>query len=96
MTELKKKMDKKADELSFEEAFERLEKILSVMNEGKVALNVSLSLFEEGDALIKKCENYLTSAQQKIETLIKNREGNLELDEELKPKRSELSPSLKP
>jgi exodeoxyribonuclease VII small subunit len=88
-------MNKQPEELSFEEAFERLEKILEAMNEGKVPLNVSLSLFEEGDLLIKKCENYLTMAQQKIETLIKNREGNLELDPDAKPKRAEFSPPIK-
>jgi exodeoxyribonuclease VII small subunit len=84
-------MNKKTEELSFEEAFERLEKILELMNEGKIPLHESLSLFEEGDNLIKRCESYLTSAEQKIETLIKNREGSLELDQELKPKRSDFS-----
>lgn len=84
-------MNKKTEELSFEEAFVRLEKILEVMNEGKVPLHEALSLFEEGDGLIKKCESYLTSAQQKIEMLIKNREGNLALDENQKPQRTEFS-----
>jgi exodeoxyribonuclease VII small subunit len=88
-------MNKEIEKLTFEEAFERLEKILEIMNEGKVALHESLTLFEEGDSLIKKCESYLTGAQQKIETLIKNREGSLELDTEQKPKRSEFSSSLK-
>ncbi len=88
-------MSKNANELSFEEAFERLEKILEIMNEGKIPLHESLSLFEEGDGLIKKCESYLTSAQQKIETLIRNREGILELDEEQKPKRADFSSSPK-
>ena len=72
-------MNKKAEEMSFEEAFERLEKIVEMMNEGKISLNESLSLFEEGDRLIKKCETTLSSAEEKIEMLVKNREGNLEL-----------------
>ena len=35
------------NEFNFEESFKRLEEILDVMNEGKVPLKDSLSLFEE-------------------------------------------------
>lgn len=61
------------EELSFEKAFERLEEILQKMNEGKVSLDTSLKLFEEADNLISKCSEKLALAEQKIETLIKNR-----------------------
>ncbi len=72
------------EELSFEKAFERLEEILQKMNEGKVSLDASLKLFEEADNLISKCSEKLAQAEQKIETLVKNR-GELELENE-KPK----------
>jgi len=73
------------EEKSFEKAFDRLEEILQQMNEGKVSLDSSLKLFEEADGLITQCNKKLTNAEQKIETLIKNRNSQLELDGE-KPK----------
>lgn len=79
--------------LNFEEAFARLEKILDIMNEGKVPLDQSLSLFEEADELIKKCDKFLSSSEKKIETLIKNRSSNLELDENSQPLTEEFSDS---
>lgn len=72
------------EELSFEKAFERLEEILQKMNEGKISLDASLKLFEEADNLISTCSDKLTQAEQKIETLVKNR-AELELENE-KPK----------
>jgi len=75
-------------ELSFEKAFERLEEILQKMNEGKVSLDTSLKLFEEADVLISTCSEKLIKAEQKIETLIKNR-SELEFENE-KPKTKEF------
>ena len=71
---------------SFESAFERLEQILAKMNTGKAPLDESLKLFEEADQLIRFCSKQLTSAEQKVETLIKSRNGELTLDESRKPK----------
>jgi len=72
-------------EFNFEQAFERLEKILDRMNAGGVALDESLKLYEEADQLIQKCQGKLSFAEEKIETLIKNRENKLEMDGEQKP-----------
>lgn len=73
------------DKISFEKAFERLDEILQKMNEGKVSLDNSLKLFEEANFLIKTCNEKLSYAEQKIETLIKDRNSNLEIENE-KPK----------
>ena len=67
------------EEKSFEKAFNRLEEILQKMTEEKVSLDISLNLFSEADSLIKQCTKNLVEAEQKIETLIKNRE-NLEIE----------------
>jgi exodeoxyribonuclease VII small subunit len=61
---------------SFEKAFERLEQILTLMNSGKQSLEDSLKAFEEAEKLIQVCEKRLTSAEQKIEQLIKSRSGD--------------------
>ena len=71
--------------LSFEKAFERLEQILHTINSGKTPLEESLKLFEEAETLIRTCSSRLTSAEQKIEQLIKNK-GEVAVDAELQPK----------
>lgn len=68
------------DTLSFEQAFERLEKILETMNEGKTSLEESLKLFEEAERLMRLCGSRLNTAEQKIEQLIKNRNGDASLE----------------
>ena len=70
---------------TFEKAFDRLEQILSSMNSGKTSLDESLRLFEEADLLIKNCQNKLEFAEKKVETLIKDRNNNLQLDSDDKP-----------
>ena len=71
--------------LSFEEAFKRLEQILNAMNSGKTSLEESLKLFEEAENLIQTCSCRLSSAEQKIEQLIKQK-GEVSLDGNLQPK----------
>lgn len=84
---MSKQKDKKS-EVQFEASFARLEEILEKMNSGTVSLDDSLKLYEEADALISKCSTRLNEAEQRIDTLIKKRNGDLEMD-------SENSPSLK-
>jgi exodeoxyribonuclease VII small subunit len=71
--------------LSFETAYTRLEEILEKMNSGKVSLEDSLKLYEEADRLINWCSKRLTEAEKKIEILIKNRDGDLLVDEQGRP-----------
>lgn len=66
-------------ELSFEQAYARLEKILGQLNSGEVSLEDSLKYYEEADKLIQQCNSLLVSAEQKVQMLIKNREGNVQL-----------------
>ncbi len=72
--------------LSFEKAFERLEQILAMMNSGKVPLEESLKLFEEAEKLMALCGSRLSTAEKKIEQLIKSRSGEVILDSAQKPK----------
>ena len=71
--------------MKFEEAYTRLEEILTKMNSGKVPLDESLKLYEEADQLIATAQNKLTEAEKKIETMIKNRNGDVVLDESGEP-----------
>jgi len=69
------------NQFSFEKAYERLEEILNILNDGEVSLDRSLTLYEEASKLIKECNTKLTSAEKKIEVLMKNNDGTLALDE---------------
>lgn len=59
----------------FEEAFKKLEKIVSKMEGGELPLEESLKLFEEGMRLYGVCNQRLTEVQKKIELLTLNAEG---------------------
>lgn len=72
-------METKSDEkFSFEDAYARLEGILSELNSGETPLEESLKLYEEANKLVSICSSKLNQAEQKIEMLIKSREGNIE------------------
>lgn len=81
-----------AQEMTFEAAFVRLEEILEKMNSGEISLDESLKLYEEADALIVTCNRRLVDAERKIETLIKNRNGELALGSDQKPLTQDFNP----
>ena len=79
-------------QISFEQAYERLEQILEKMNGGSVPLEEALKLYEEADSLLKLCQDKLSSAEQKVEYLIKQRSGEIALDEQGFPKAAPFQP----
>lgn len=62
----------------FEEGMKRLEEIVRMLEKGDAPLDESLSLFEEGMGLIKKCGSSLENAEQKLSLLIKGETPVLE------------------
>ncbi len=62
-------------EKKFEEALERLEKIVKKMEEGDMTLEKSLEAFEEGVKLSRFCSKKLDEAERKVEILLKDDEG---------------------
>lgn len=66
------------EKVKFEDALERLEKIVSQLEAGELALDESLKIFEEGIKLSRLCSGKLEEAEKKIEVLMKNKEGQLE------------------
>ena len=65
-------MKEKEKELDIERSLARLESIVSDMESGDISLEKSLTLFEEGMSLVKKCQTELKKAEQKVENLISN------------------------
>ena len=53
-------------DLTFEQAMERLEEIVAILESGKSSLDDSLKLFEEGTKLTAFCSESLKTAEQKI------------------------------
>jgi exodeoxyribonuclease VII small subunit len=75
----------------FEKAFARLEAILEQMGSAKTPLDQSLSLYEEANQLVIGCHQKLTTAEQRIEMLVKNREGQLTLGADQQPQFQEAT-----
>lgn len=55
------------DELTYEQAYEQLEQILSTLESGELALEESLALYERGAALATHCIRKLDEAQLRVE-----------------------------
>ncbi len=60
---------------SFEEAIAKLEKIVADMEGGKVGLEKSMELFEEGSRLAKFCIDRLGETEKRIEMLMRQAGG---------------------
>ena len=61
----------KNKEPGFEDAMERLEKIVTDMEGGELSLEKMITRFEEGQNLIKSCSKTLNEVERKIEILVK-------------------------
>lgn len=55
---------------SFEENLQRLEEIVSSLEEGNISLENSINLFEEGMKLTRACNEKLESIENRINILI--------------------------
>ena len=62
---------------SFEESLKKLETIVEQLEQGDLALEESLKLFEEGVGLSATCKKELDAAEGKVQILIKQRDGTL-------------------
>jgi exodeoxyribonuclease VII small subunit len=60
----------------FEDALDKLEKIVSRLEEGDISLEESLKLFEDGIKLSRFCSQKLEEAERKVEILLRDKEGN--------------------
>ena len=61
----------------FEDSLNKLEKIVSRLEEGNISLEESLKLFEEGIRLSRFCNQKLDEAEKRVEILLKGKEGIL-------------------
>ena len=61
----------------FEDALNKLEKIVSQLEKGDISLEESLKLFEEGIRLSRFCSQKLDEAERRVEILLKDEDGAL-------------------
>ena len=66
------------EDLTFEEAMENLEKIVSELENGNLSLNDSVKKFEHGMKLSKHCNEILNKAEKEISILLENENGEIE------------------
>lgn len=64
---------------SFEAALEDLEQVVEQLESGELSLEDSLAAFEKGVGLVKHCNQKLNEVEKKIEVLVKDKEGKLQL-----------------
>jgi exodeoxyribonuclease VII small subunit len=61
--------------LSFEKALAKLEEIVGKLEGGKVDLEESIKIYEQGEALRKHCEKKLAEAEARIEKITLGADG---------------------
>ena len=69
---------KKVEDMSFEEAFAKLNKILEEFENGEVSLETSISLYEEGMLLKNHCDKKLQNAEMKIKKVVGKKSEDVE------------------
>ncbi|OBZ08099.1 exodeoxyribonuclease VII small subunit [Bacillus sp. FJAT-26390] len=62
-------------ELTFEQAMERLDSIVTKLESGDVPLETAIELFQEGMKLSQLCGGKLEQVERKIELLIETEQG---------------------
>ena len=64
-------------ELTFEEAQAQLEAIVAAIEQGKIGLEESISQYEKGTKLLRRCRAILAGAEAKIQQLQLADDGTL-------------------
>jgi exodeoxyribonuclease VII small subunit len=68
-------MARKKENIGFEEALEKLEDLVSKLEDTEIPLDESIAYFEEAMNLSKVCSNKLNEAERKISMLIVGKDG---------------------
>ncbi len=64
-------------DIKFEDALQRLERIVDQLEAGNLGLEESLKVFEEGVGLARRCARYLDEAEKRVELLTRDESGLL-------------------
>jgi exodeoxyribonuclease VII small subunit len=61
--------------LSFEKAIEELESIVKRLEDGKVPLEESITIYERGEALKRRCDELLRQAEARVDRITTDAAG---------------------
>jgi exodeoxyribonuclease VII small subunit len=64
--------NKDIETMSYEQARDELTKVLSQLEQGSVTLDQSMKLWQRGELLAQKCEEFLKGAKQKLDDVLKD------------------------
>ena len=73
MSEAKKPTLADIAELSYEQARDELVEVVGKLEQGGISLEDSIGLWERGEALATRCEEWLTGARERLEAAKKAR-----------------------
>lgn len=68
--------EEKKENITFEEAMDKLEQIVSEMEQGGFPLEQMMAKFEEGAKLAKYCQDKLAGLKKKMEILTRRPDGS--------------------
>ncbi|MDZ7828224.1 MAG: exodeoxyribonuclease VII small subunit [Halofilum sp. (in: g-proteobacteria)] len=68
--------DAPAKPARFDEALQELETLVETLEQGDLSLDESLARFERGVSLARECRDALTNAEQRVQVLLENEDGN--------------------
>ena len=71
-------MTESIKEMTFENALNELESIVSKLERGEVTLEESIAIYERGAKLKSHCEGKLKDAQLKVEKIVLDKDGKSE------------------
>ena len=63
--------------LSFEKALAELEQIVQKLERGDVALEESVTIYERGEALKRRCEELLRQAEARVDKITTDADGRV-------------------
>ena len=67
-------------EKTFEESFNELSEVVERLQQGDLALEETIALFERGMRLSFECEKYLDEAGRRVEILVQREDGRFEAE----------------
>ena len=72
MTE--KNLNEDIAKMSYEQARDELTKVLNQLEQGSVTLDQSMALWQRGEVLAQKCEEWLAGARAKLDEVLNKKD----------------------
>ena len=61
------------EKMTYEQARDELTKVLSQLEQGSVTLDQSMALWQRGELLAQKCEQWLSGARARLDEVLKDK-----------------------